>query len=134
MQKNIFKNSKLKNETKKDKNNVDLLKSQNLDNFHFLQNNSEIRKLGYISVCQFCKKSFNADNNLPLLFNCGHFFCKHCILVNFINEQKMIVCPEDRYTFKSISELKVLHNFIQNNTIAELKEPSTNSTKDLESK
>ncbi len=134
VQKNIFKNTKLKSEAKKDKNNMDILKSHNHDNLLFSQNNSEIRKLGYISVCQFCKKPFNADNNLPLLFNCGHFFCKNCILVNFINEQKMIVCPEDRYTFKSISELKVLHNLIQNNTITELKEPSTISSKEFESK
>ena len=76
---------------------------------------------------------FNSGKNLPLLFKCGHFFCKKCILDNFMDNEEKIICPEDKYVSNSILELKVLHNLIANDTIMELKE-TLNTSKDIQSK
>ena len=54
----------------------------------------------------------------PFLFKCGHFFCKKCILDQFIDEEG-IKCPNDGLVAKSISELKILNNFITDKTVTQ---------------
>ena len=31
--------------------------------------------LKFISICQYCRNSFNSNVYLPYLLKCGHFFC-----------------------------------------------------------
>ncbi len=75
-------------------------------------NISNLITLKYISVCQCCKENFNGNDNLPYLLKCGHFFCKSCILNNFINNKNQIVCPDDGSSVSSLKDLKVLNNLI----------------------
>lgn len=67
-----------------------------------------------ISICQNCKESFNTKINMPYLFKCGHFFCKNCIVTKFVDNNKMIKCPEDETKVNSLQELKLLNNLIAN--------------------
>ena len=81
-----------------------------------INQSSKLITLKYVSVCQCCKLNFNSQSNLPYLLQCGHFFCKECILKKFFDKKtKVIVCPEDGAVAKSLSELKVLQNLIIEN-------------------
>ena len=74
--------------------------------------------LNFLSICQCCKNSFNSKENIPYLFKCGHFFCKQCILEQFTDEEG-IKCPNDGLIANTISELKVLNNFITDKTVTQ---------------
>ncbi len=80
-------------------------------------------RLEYISVCQFCKENFNSDIYVPLLFKCGHFFCKLCIENNFTDNNGKIHCPTDGIIASSMKDLKLLSNLIMDNSY-----PETNRT------
>ena len=89
----------------------DFIKSIHRENYSNTKNNS----IHLFSVCQYCNIAFNSSENLPLLFECGHFFCKACVL-NFSKENKNNpICPEDGYTQNSIENLKVMRNLIHEN-------------------
>ena len=74
--------------------------------------------LNFLSICQCCKNSFNSKENLPYLFKCGHFFCKQCIIDQFTDEEG-IKCPNDGLIANSISDLKILNNFITDKTVTQ---------------
>jgi len=75
-------------------------------------NNCNIFTLNNISVCQSCKNKYNSTVNIPYLFQCGHFFCKKCLLSKFLNTQNKIECPEDGLVCNNLKEMKVLSNLI----------------------
>ena len=74
--------------------------------------------LNFLSICQCCKNSFNSKENIPYLFKCGHFFCKQCIIEQFTDEEG-IKCPNDGLVANSISDLKILNNFITDKTVTQ---------------
>ena len=74
--------------------------------------------LNFLSICQFCKNSFNSKENIPYLFKCGHFFCKQCISEQFTDEEG-IKCPNDGLIASSLSDLKILNNFITDKTVTQ---------------
>ena len=74
--------------------------------------------LNFLSICQCCKNSFNSKDNIPYLFKCGHFFCKQCIIEQFTDEEG-IKCPNDGLIANSISDLKILNNFITDKTVTQ---------------
>lgn len=67
--------------------------------------------LSSLSKCQYCNEEFNTSTNLPLLFKCGHFFCKQCTESNFI-EDNNIKCPNNCAIIQTTSDLKVLEKLI----------------------
>jgi len=75
----------------------------------------KIHNLQTLSICQLCKNTFNFNKNLPLLFKCGHFFCKECIIKISKQNNNRITCPEDGYIEKFLQDLKVLKNLINDN-------------------
>ncbi len=77
-----------------------------------LEQSDNLLRLEYISVCQFCKENFNSDIYVPLLFKCGHFFCRLCIENNFTDNNGKIHCPTDGIIASSIKDLKLLGNLI----------------------
>ena len=72
--------------------------------------------LKYISICQYCKNSFDSKTHIPYLFKCGHFFCKECIEEQFTDEEG-IKCPIDGLIAKSIKEFKLLNNLITDKNV-----------------
>jgi len=72
--------------------------------------------LKYISICQYCKNSFDSKTHLPYLFKCGHFFCKECIEEQFTDEEG-IKCPIDGLIAQSIKEFKLLNNLITDKNV-----------------
>ena len=72
--------------------------------------------LNYISICQYCKNSFDSKKHLPYLFKCGHFFCKECIEEQFTDEEG-IKCPIDGLIAQSIKEFKLLNNLITDKNV-----------------
>ena len=93
------------------------LNNNNQDNE---SNDSELPlvTLNFLSICQCCKNSFNSVDNIPYLLKCGHFFCKQCITQQFTDEEG-IKCPNDGLVANSITELKVLNNFITDKTVTQ---------------
>lgn len=109
---NSFKNSQ------KMKENNEIIQANKISNNNIEIENEDSNEsniplvtLNFLSICQCCKDPFNSKDCIPYLFRCGHFFCKKCIMENFIDEQG-IKCPNDGLVAKSISELKILNNFI----------------------
>ena len=80
------------------------------------EENIPLVTLKFISICQFCKNSFNSTIHLPYLLKCGHFFCLKCIKEHFTDEEG-IKCPNDGLVALSIKELKLLNNLITDKTI-----------------
>ena len=75
------------------------------------EENIPLVTLKFISICQYCKNSFNSTIHLPYLLKCGHFFCSKCIKEHFTDEEG-IKCPNDGLVALSIKELKILNNLI----------------------
>ena len=80
------------------------------------EENLPLVTLKYVSICQYCKNSFDSEKHLPYLFKCGHFFCKECIEEQFTDEEG-IKCPIDGLIAQSIKEFKLLNNLITDKTI-----------------
>ena len=101
-------------------NDVDLNNNNINNNAENDSNDSELPlvTLNFLSICQCCKNSFNSVDNIPYLLKCGHFFCKQCILNQFTDEEG-IICPNDGYVANSISDLKILNNFITDKTVSQ---------------
>lgn len=96
------------------KDNIEVEESDNYL-YGINQKNNEYHKihnLQTLSICQLCKNTFNLNKNLPLLFKCGHFFCKECIIKISKQNNNKITCPEDGYVEKFLQDLKVLKNLI----------------------
>ena len=113
---NNIKNDNNVNNNINNDNEIDI----NNNNIENESNESELPlvTLNFLSICQCCKNSFNSVDNIPYLLKCGHFFCKQCILQQFTDEEG-IRCPNDGLVNKSISDLKVLNNFITDKTITQ---------------
>ena len=94
-------------------NNIDIDNNEDSN-----ESNIPLVTLNFLSICQCCKDPFNSNDCIPFLFKCGHFFCKKCILEQFIDEEG-IKCPNDGLVAKSISELKILNNFITDKTVTQ---------------
>ena len=92
--------------------------NEEIENEESNESNIPLVTLNFLSICQCCKDPFNSTNCIPYLFKCGHFFCKKCILEQFIDEEG-IKCPNDGLVAKSISELKILNNFITDKTVTQ---------------
>ena len=110
-------NNNIKNENNMNNYNENEINNNNIENE---SNDSELPlvTLNFLSICQCCKNSFNSNENIPYLLKCGHFFCKQCIINQFTDEEG-IKCPNDGLVNKSISDLKVLNNFITDKTITQ---------------
>ena len=65
------------------------------------------------SVCQCCNKEFDSKKNIPYLLKCNHFFCKTC-LENYFTDEEGIKCPIDGLVGKSLNDIKILNNFMEN--------------------
>ena len=61
--------------------------------------------LASLSRCQCCNSEFNSNENLPILLQCSHFFCKKCLETYFIEENIGIKCPIDGVIAKNFEEL-----------------------------
>ena len=127
---NIHKDMKaLKNQDEKNEINI---KNNDINNNEDFENSEETNEsniplitLNFLSICQCCKDPFNSTDCIPYLFKCGHFFCKKCILEQFIDDEG-IKCPNDGLVAKSISELKILNNFITDKTVSQRVNNSSN--------
>ena len=110
-------NNNTKNENNINNNNENDINNNNIENE---SNDSELPlvTLNFLSICQCCKNSFNSVDNIPYLLKCGHFFCKQCITQQFTDEEG-IKCPNDGIVAKSISDLKILNNFITDKTVSQ---------------
>ena len=64
-----------------------------------------------LNKCQCCEEHFDKGKHLPLLFSCGHFFCKDCIQQFFSSDQG-ISCPSDGVVAQTINELEVLKKLV----------------------
>lgn len=49
----------------------------------------------YISAysCQICLSLYNEELNIPIVINCGHTFCKQCIIKLFFTNESSDKCP-----------------------------------------
>ena len=65
------------------------------------------------SVCQCCNKEFDSKKNIPYLLKCNHFFCKTC-LENYFTDEEGIKCPIDGLVGKSLNDIKIMKNFVDN--------------------
>ena len=65
------------------------------------------------SVCQCCNTEFDSKKNIPYLLKCNHFFCKTC-LESYFTDEEGIKCPIDGLVGKSLNDIKILTNFIEN--------------------
>ena len=81
------------------------------------EENVPLVTLKFISICQYCKNSFNSNIHLPYLLKCGHFFCSKCIKESFTDEEG-IKCPNDGLVALSIKELKILNNLITDKNVS----------------
>jgi hypothetical protein len=81
------------------------------------EENIPLVTLKFISICQYCKNSFNSTIHLPYLLKCGHFFCLKCIKEHFTDEEG-IKCPNDGLVALSIKELKILNNLITDKNVS----------------
>ena len=135
----VYNNNYMSNNKKKDKNNINndvdindinnnMNQNENMNN-NIENQNEEIDEnesdsgvplvtLNFLSICQCCKNSFNSKENIPYLFKCGHFFCKQCIMEQFTDEEG-IKCPNDGLIANSISDLKILNNFITDKSVTQ---------------
>ena len=115
-------NKKSENDNNNNNNNINNENDYNLNNNiqDNESNDSELPlvTLNFLSICQCCKNSFNSVDNIPYLLKCGHFFCKQCITQQFTDEEG-IKCPNDGLVANSISELKILNNFITDKTVTQ---------------
>ena len=134
MQKNSFENNNNKKyiideiDTDLENNKQKFLSKQKIENNLNEKQNEELDDsnessvplvtLNFLSICQCCKNQFNSNENIPYLFKCGHFFCKKCIIDNFTDEEG-IKCPSDGLVCKSITDLKILNNFITDKTVTQ---------------
>ena len=112
----ISNDSRLKSDKNVDYNNqgsksskINILYKANKEQEHYQSN---LITLKYISVCQCCKETFNADLNIPYLLKCGHFFCKECLVNNFTHDNGQLECPEDGTLANSLNDLTLLNNLI----------------------
>ena len=110
-------NNNIKNENNQNNFDENAINNNNIENE---SNDSELPlvTLNFLSICQCCKNSFNSVDNIPYLLKCGHFFCKQCITQQFTDEEG-IKCPNDGIVAKSISDLKILNNFITDKTVSQ---------------
>ena len=113
-------NNNINNRIEKN-NNIENIENQN-EELDENENDSDsgvpLVTLNFLSICQCCKNSFNSKENIPYLFKCGHFFCKQCIIEQFTDEEG-IKCPNDGLIANSISDLKILNNFITDKTVTQ---------------
>ena len=65
------------------------------------------------SVCQCCNTEFDPKKNIPYLLKCNHFFCKTC-LESYFTDEEGIKCPIDGLVGKSLNDIKILTNFMEN--------------------
>ena len=123
-EKNPFKVEKKKKKNENQINNANdnnVINNNNNENDNIEDSNDSnipLVTLNFLSICQCCKDPFNSKDCIPYLFKCGHFFCKKCIVEQFIDEEG-IKCPNDGLVAKSISELKILNNFITDKTVTQ---------------
>ena len=114
---NIIESKKIINQNENQNNNINDNQNEELE-----ENESDsgvpLVTLNFLSICQCCKNSFNSKDNIPYLFKCGHFFCKQCIIEQFTDEEG-IKCPNDGLIANSISDLKILNNFITDKTVTQ---------------
>ena len=89
------------------------------------EENIPLVTLKFISICQYCKNSFNSNIHLPYLLKCGHFFCLKCIKEHFTDEEG-IKCPNDGLVALSIKELKILNNLITDKNITSQRDKKEN--------
>ena len=108
----------------RDENKLNLLKNeQNDENINYeLQELNEPKtnqkfpnliQMSSFSVCQCCNKEFDLKKNIPYLLKCNHFFCKAC-LENYFTDEEGIKCPIDGLVGKSLNDIKIMKNFVEN--------------------
>ena len=121
---NQIQNNNININDNKDNNNNIINEENNIENQNEEMDENEsdsgvpLVTLNFLSICQCCKNSFNSKENIPYLFKCGHFFCKQCIIEQFTDKEG-IKCPNDGLIANSISELKILNNFITDKTVTQ---------------
>lgn len=107
--------------------NSEEISEKNINQNNEIDNEFPIINKNFISICQCCKNKFDSKKFLPYLFKCGHFFCLQCIN-KYFTEETGIFCPSDGQVAKSINELKLLENLIEE---SEKKPNETKDKKDL---
>ena len=108
----------INNNNEKEIDNNDNQMNEDIDENESNDSGVPLVTLNFLSICQCCKNSFNSKDNIPYLFKCGHFFCKQCIIEQFTDEEG-IKCPNDGLIANSISDLKILNNFITDKTVTQ---------------
>jgi hypothetical protein len=78
------------------------------------------------SVCQCCNKEFDSKKNIPYLLKCNHFFCKTC-LENYFTDEEGIKCPIDGLVGKSLNDIKIMKNYVDNNKKNDINNNNKNS-------
>ena len=102
------------NEEEKELNEEEEIVQQKLGNSENSMNSisKPFISLTSLSKCQCCNSDFNSNENLPILLQCSHFFCKKCIENYFIEENIGIKCPIDGIVAKNFDDLVVLKKLI----------------------
>ena len=85
-----------------------------------------IISMNSFSVCQCCNKEFDSKKNIPYLLKCNHFFCKTC-LENYFTDEEGIKCPIDGLVGKSLNDIKIMKNYVDNNKKNDINNNNKNS-------
>lgn len=122
-----------------DENKLNLLKNeQNDENINYElpelnepkanQKFPNLIQMSSFSVCQCCNKEFDLKKNIPYLLKCNHFFCKSC-LENYFTDEEGIKCPIDGLVGKSLNDIKIMTNFVENKNNKNKINSNTNTNK-----
>ncbi|MCQ2819205.1 MAG: RING finger protein [archaeon] len=93
------------------------------------ETNPPLISFNSIKKCQFCGSPFDSKTHIPILFGCGHFFCKTCIEQNLMDDNG-INCPEDGPIAHNFSEVKILYELIKDKKIQNERNPKENLIED----
>ena len=99
-------NKNIKNEENINYDNDKKIKINKIKFPNFITNNS-------LKICQCCNKGFNKEKKIPFLLKCNHIFCKKC-LEKYFTDKEGIKCPIDGLVGKSLNDIKILYNFLDN--------------------
>lgn len=66
--------------------------------------------MNYLLTCDSCKEEFDEEERMPMILSeCGHTFCKSCIMDIIENEEEKL-CPECGSKIRETSEGKLRKN------------------------
>ena len=82
--------------------------------------------------CDICLTEWNLSNNIPKILNCGHTYCKTCLIDMFntcIRNTITLNCPTCKMRILNISNLNDITNLMNNKSLIQLIERKDNRSK-----